>query len=145
MSVYTSVDDAQLAQFLLRYDIGESRSFKPIAAGITNSNYLLDTTVGVYVLTLYEHHSDDELDYILNLQRHLSEQGVACSQPVRDRRGDYFSSLNQRPAAIIERVPGSVVSSPAVRECALIGAELARFHLAGAGFTRHRPNPRGVD
>ena len=145
MSVFTSVDRNQLEAFLLRYDIGKPGALQPIAAGITNSNYLLDTDRGAYVLTLYEHHSDDEIDYMLGLQRHLAQRGVKCSQPVADRRGDYFSSLNQRPAAVIERVPGEVVSVPGHHHCALIGAELARFHLAGADFARSRTNPRGPD
>lgn len=145
MSIYTSVDRAQLEQFLLRYDIGKALSFQPIAAGVTNSNYRLDTDHGLYVMTLYEHHSDDELIYMLGLQTHLAGRGVACSQPVEDRRGEYFSSLNQRPTAIIERLPGEVVTDPDLQQCRLIGSELARFHLAGVDFHRFRPNPRGLD
>ena len=145
MSIYTSVDRAQLEQFLLRYDIGKALSFQPIAAGITNSNYRLDTDRGLYVMTLYEHHSDDELVYMLGLQTHLAGRGVACSQPVKDRRGEYFSSLKQRPTAIIERLPGEVVTVPDLQQCRLIGQELARFHLAGVDFQQFRPNPRGLD
>lgn len=145
MSIYTSVDRAQLEQFLLRYDIGKALSFQPIAAGITNSNYRLETDHGLYVLTLYEHHSDDELIYMLGLQRHLNARGVACSQPVEDRRGEFFSTLRQRPAAIIERLPGEVKTAPDLQQCRLIGRELARFHLAGIDFPQSRPNPRGLD
>jgi homoserine kinase type II len=145
MSVYTSVDSEQLEGFLRRYDIGEARAFTPVAAGVTNSNYMLDTDQGRYVLTLYEHHSDDELDYMLRLQRHLAGRGVRCSQPVGDRRGDFFSSLNQRPAAVITRIAGEVQNPPSPQQCALIGAELARFHLAGADFDHVRANPRGID
>jgi homoserine kinase type II len=97
------------------------------------------------VLTLYEHHSDDELDYMLNLQQHLAERALHCSQPVKDRRGDFCSSLNNRPAAIIHRLQGEVVSAPDLAQCALIGAELARFHRAGMDFAGIRANPRGLD
>lgn len=145
MSVYTTVDSEQLEAFLRRYDIGKSLAFTPVAAGITNSNYMLDTDRGRYVLTLYEHHSDDELDYMLRLQRHLAGRGVRCSQPVVDRRGEFFSTLNQRPAAIITRIDGEITSLPNAGQCALIGAELARFHKAGADFGLHRANPRGLD
>jgi len=145
MSVYTSVDSEQLDGFLRRYDIGKALAFTPVATGITNSNYMLETDHGRYVLTLYEHHSDDELDYMLRLQRHLAERGVRCSQPVADRRGDFFSSLNQRPAAIIIRIEGEVRNPPTEEQCALIGAELARFHLAGSDFDQVRDNPRGLD
>lgn len=145
MSVYTTVEPDQLGKFLKRYKLGKALDFKPIAAGITNSNYCLDTDEGRFVLTLYEHHSDDEIDYMLGLQRHLAQQGVRCSQPVMDRRGDFYSSLHQRPAAIIRRVEGEVCSEPDLTQCAAIGAELARFHLAGQDFTGYRANPRGLD
>ncbi|MDH3761040.1 MAG: homoserine kinase [Gammaproteobacteria bacterium] len=145
MSVFTTVERAQLAQFLKRYELGVARDFRPIYAGITNTNYYLDTDHDRYVLTLYEHHSDDELDYILELQQHLSGQGVACPAPVADRRGDKYSTLNNRPAAINRRMPGEVEASPDDMHCALVGAELARFHLAGRDFGKIRPNPRGVE
>jgi homoserine kinase type II len=145
MSVYTSVDLARLEQFLMRYDLGKAVDFKPIAAGITNSNSALETEHGQFVLTLYEHHSDDELDYMLLLQRHLAKHGLRCSEPVKDRRGEFYSSLNNRPAAIIRRLPGEVQARPDVEQCALIGAELAKFHLAGQNFEQVRVNPRGLD
>ena len=145
MSVYTSVDNDQLEKFLLRYDIGKPLALEPIAPGITNSNYYLDTGEGRFVLTLYEHHSDDELDYMLGLQRHLADRSVRCSRPVLDRRGEFYSSLNNRPAAIIRRVNGEVCDSPSLEQCALIGGELARFHLAGQDFAGWRANPRGLD
>ena len=145
MSVYTSVDRDQLEQFLKRYDLGEVAGFEPIAAGITNSNYSLQTDRGSFVLTLYEHHSDDELDYMLRLQCHLAKRGVLCSQPVKDRRGELFSSLNNRPVAIIHRLNGEVKTSPDLQQCASIGMELAKFHLAGRDLELVRANPRGLD
>ena len=145
MSVYTTVDRDQLKQFLNRYDLGVIADFEPIAAGITNSNYALQTDRGSFVLTLYEHHSDDELDYMLRLQCHLAQRGVHSSQPVKDRRGELFSSLNNRPVAIIRRLKGEVKTSPDFHQCALIGTELARFHLAGQDFDLLRTNPRGLD
>ncbi len=145
MSVYTTVEVEQLEQFLRRYELGKMLHFKPIAAGITNTNYTLDTESGRFVLTLYEHHSDDELDYMLKLQQHLAERAVHCSQPVMDRRGDFYSSLNNRPAAIIHRLRGEVKTVPDLTQCALIGAELAAFHLAGIDFGGIRANPRGLD
>jgi len=145
MSVFTNVKQPQLEAFLERYEIGRLQSFSPIAAGITNTNYYLATDSGEFVLTLYEHHSDEELDYMLGLQRHLAAASIACATPVSDRRGDFYSTLNQRPAAIITRLPGEVQPQPGVVHCAAIGAELARFHCAGLDFAGRRLNPRGAD
>jgi len=145
MSVYTTVEIRQLEQFLLRYELGKLRDFQPITAGITNTNYYLDTERGRFVLTLYEHHADSELDYMLGLQQHLATQSVRCSEPVKDRYDKFYSILNQRPAAIIHRLQGEVKTAPATRHCASIGAELARFHLAGRDYAGTRTNPRGMD
>ncbi len=145
MSVYTTVTQQDLEPFLERYSIGRCRVLEAILAGITNTNYRLDTDAGDYVLTLYEHHSDDELDYILGLQRHLAGNGLRCAMPLEDRRGELFSTLNQRPAAIIERLPGQVVAAPGAAHCREAAAELARLHLAGRDFDGYRPNPRGLD
>ncbi len=145
MSVYTTVTPQDLEPFLERYSIGRCRALEPIAAGITNTNYRLDTDTGDYVLTLYEHHSDDELEYILGLQRHLGGHGLRCAVPLEDRRGELFSNLNQRPAAIIERLPGQVVTAPGAVHCREAAGELARLHRAGRDYAGYRPNPRGLD
>ena len=145
MSVYTTVEPAQLEQFLTRYSLGKLKKFAAIAAGITNTNYYLDTEAGCFVLTLYEHHSDDEMSYMLGLQQHLVNRSLLCSSPVADRRGTLFSSLNQRPAAIIHRLDGEVLQQPESLHCAIIGAEMARFHLMGQDYPGKRTNPRGID
>jgi homoserine kinase type II len=145
VSVYTQVNAGQLTGFLRRYHIGELIHHQGISAGITNTNYTVETTVGAFILTLYEHHSESSLDYILGLQHHLAERAVACAAPVLDSRDLLFSILNQRPAAIIERVPGKICETVTTGHCALIGAELARFHLAGADYSAKRNNPCGLD
>ena len=145
MSVYTSVDAKQLEAFLCRYNIGSLTHHQGITAGITNTNYAIETAAGAYILTLYEHHSESALDYILGLQHHLANKDIACAAPVPDTGNRLYSSLNHRPAAIIERVPGQVCNSVTSRHCAIIGAELARLHLAGSDYAVKRNNPCGLD
>jgi homoserine kinase type II len=110
MSVYTSVSNNDIEAFLAGYLIGKLRSFHGIKNGITNTNYWLSTEDGDYVLTLYEQHQPETLDYILGLQLHLSGQGVACSRPVLDDRQRLFSMLKKKPAAIIHRLPGEAAT-----------------------------------
>lgn len=145
MSVYTPVNAAQLETFLRRYDIGSLVYHQGISAGITNTNYAIDTTVGAFILTLYEHHSESALDYILGLQHHLADKKVACAAPVLDTNGLLYSTLNQRSAALIARVPGAACKAVSPRHCSLIGTELAGFHLAGGDYMLKRNNPCGLD
>jgi homoserine kinase type II len=86
MAVYTDVAADELAEFLSHYEIGELLSYKGIAEGVENSNFLVHTSKGAYILTLYEKRVDpDDLPYFLSLMAHLAERGVACPQPARNR------------------------------------------------------------
>lgn len=107
MAVYTDVAADELADFLKTYDIGELLSYKGIAEGVENSNFLLHTTKGYFILTLYEKRvAVDDLPYFLGLMAHLAERGVSCPQPARNRDGAVYSTLSGRPAAIINFLEG---------------------------------------
>lgn len=145
MSVYTKVEIDELETFLQRYSIGNLINHAGISAGVTNTNYWLETDRGSYVLTLFEHVDGSSLDYTLGLQHHLANRGVSCGAPVVDNLNSLYSPLNGRPAAIVGRVPGFVCSNPSIDKCHQIGTELARFHIAGLDFKCRRSNSRDLD
>lgn len=145
MSVYTKVETNELVTFLKRYSIGKLIHYAGVTAGVTNTNYWLETEAGLYVLTLFEHLEGEGLDYVLGLQHHLADKGVNCTAPIVDREGLLFSTLRDRPAAIVNRIPGSVCRKPTVNQCCQIGAELAKFHLAGLSYQNQKLNRRGLN
>lgn len=103
MAVYTHVNAAQLSGFLARYDLGEATSFKGIAEGVENSNFLVETTRGRYFLTLYERRVDaGDLPWFLALMAHLADHGLPVPRPIPDRGGQALQALNGRPACLIE-------------------------------------------
>ena len=141
MAVYTDVDDDELEAFLATYDIGELRSYKGIAEGVENSNFLLHTTGGTFLLTLYEKRvTPKDLPFFLGLMNHVASKGIACPVPIRDRKGEMLGTLAGRPAAIVSFLEGHSVRKPQPKHCAELGAGLARFHLAGADFPLRRAN-----
>lgn len=145
MAVYTDVAAEDLADFLKGYDIGELLSYKGIAEGVENSNYLLHTGKGAYILTLYEKRvAADDLPYFLSLMTHLAARGVHCPQPEKNRRGEVYSQLAGRPAAIINFLEGMWPRKPNTAHCAGVGDALARMHLAGRDFPLVRNNPLSV-
>lgn len=145
MSVYTKVETDELVAFLQRYSIGKLIHYGGITTGVTNTNYWLETDTGQYVLTLFEHLDSAGLDYVLGLQHHLADKGVNCTAPIVDREGLLFSPLNHRLAAIVNRIPGSACRNPTVNQCRQIGAELAKFHLAGLSYENQKTNSRGLN
>ena len=145
MAVYTDVAAEELAEFLRGYDIGELLSYKGIAEGVENSNFLMHTSKGAYILTLYEKRvAEGDLPYFLSLMAHLAEHGVSCPQPAKNRSGAVYSTLAGRPAAIINFLEGMWPRRPNAAHCAGVGEALARMHLAGRDFPLFRANPLSV-
>jgi len=141
MAVYTEVSDEALTEFLALYDVGSVVSFKGIAEGVENSNFLLRTTKGQFILTLYEKRvAAADPPFFVGLMEHLSRRGVTCPQPVRNRAGEALGTLAGRPAAIVTFLDGLWIRRPNVRHCAGVGEAMARMHLAGADFSLRREN-----
>jgi homoserine kinase type II len=145
VAVYTEVSDEELGQFVARYDLGALLAAKGIAEGVENSNYLLHTGRGFYILTLYEKRvKEEDLPFFIGLMRHLAQRGLNCPQPVPDRTGEALGRLAGRPAAIVTFLDGMGVRRPGVGHCGAVGEALAGLHLAGADFPMRRINALSV-
>jgi homoserine kinase type II len=146
MAVYTDVPDDELRAFVAKYDIGEVISCKGIAEGVENSNYLLRTESGTYILTLYEKRvAPVDLPFFIGLMEHLARRGIACPTPVRARDGEALQLLCNRPAAIVTFLDGMWPRRLQPHHCAGVGRALAELHLAGADFGMSRPNSLGAE
>jgi homoserine kinase type II len=145
MAVYTDVSADELTAFLKDYDIGDLLSYKGIAEGVENSNFLLHTSKAAFILTLYEKRvAADDLPFFLSLMAHLAARGVSCPQPATNRKGEVYSKLAGRPAAIINFLEGMWPRRPNATHCAGVGEALAKMHLAGRDFPLVRQNPLSV-
>jgi homoserine kinase type II len=146
MAVYTDVSDEELQHFLAGYDIGTLLAYKGIAEGVENSNFLVHTTEGFFILTLYEKRvAPGDLPFFLNLIEHLAARGLTCPQPIRSRVGEALGRLVHRPAAIFTFLDGMWIRRPNVAHCGAVGDALAKLHLAGADFAMTRPNGLSVE
>ena len=140
MAVYTDITDEELETLLADFDIGAPLSLKGVAEGIENSNFLLETETGRFILTIYEKRvRADDLPYFLDLLTWLSQHGF----PVADRQGRTLKSVRGKPAAIVTFLPGLSVRRPNAAHCREAGAGLAWLHMAASGFARTRENTLG--
>jgi homoserine kinase type II len=141
VAVYTDVAAEDLSAFLAGYGIGELLSYKGIAEGVENSNFLVHTSDGYFILTLYEKRvAAADLPFFLGLMEHLAKGGLTCPQPVKNRAGHVLGKVAGRPAAVVTFLDGMWVRRPSAWHCAKVGEALARMHLVGADFPMHRPN-----
>ncbi|MCB1446231.1 MAG: homoserine kinase [Rhizobiaceae bacterium] len=145
MAVYTDITEDELERFLADYDAGSLMSYKGIAEGVENSNFLLHTDKAPYILTLYEKRVDPaDLPFFLGLMQHLADRGLSCPLPVARRDGALLGRLASRPAALISFLEGMWLRKPAAHHCRQVGEALARMHLAGQGFAISRRNALSV-
>ncbi|MFV2092996.1 MAG: homoserine kinase, partial [Hyphomicrobiales bacterium] len=145
MAVYTEVGDQELIAFIAGYAIGDVLSCKGIAEGVENTNYLLHTRDGYFILTLYEKRvAPQDLPFFLGLVKHLAARGVPCPVPVPARDGALLGTLAGRPAAIVTFLEGMWVRRPAPHHCTALGEAMARMHIAGADYPLTRQNSLSV-
>ena len=145
MAVYTEVGDAELEAFLAQYDIGTAQSFKGIAEGVENTNYVLATDKGQYMVTLYEKRVDPkDLPFFLGLMDHLASRRIDCPRPIPGRDGQALRQLAGKPAAVTSFLPGMWPRRTTVQHCGPVGEALAGLHLAGRDFAIVRPNALSV-
>ena len=146
MAVYTDVSAEDLADFLADYALGELLSYKGIAEGVENSNFLVHTTTGHFILTLYEKRvAPEDIPFFLALMEHLAARGLTCPQPVKNETGDMLGWIAGRPAALVTFLDGMWIRRPSASHCAALGEALARLHLAGADFPMRRRNALSAD
>ncbi|HSR80309.1 MAG TPA: homoserine kinase [Hyphomicrobiaceae bacterium] len=145
MAVYTQVSDDELTSFIASYEVGALLSYKGIAEGVENTNYLVHTQKGPYLLTLYEKRvATQDLPFFLGLMEHLAKAGINCPTPVHDAQGRVLRTLAGKPAALVTFLEGVWIRRPQPRHCAALGQAMASLHLAGRSFTQSRANALGV-
>ena len=117
MAVYTDVSADDLTHFSTLTTSANCCSYKGIAEGVENSNFLVHTSAGSFILTLYEKRvAEDDLPFFLALMEHLAARGMTCPQPVKNKQGGMLGRLAGRPAAIVTflEASGSAARTPAI-------------------------------
>ncbi len=146
MAVYTDITEDDLKQFLRQYDVGELTSYKGIAEGVENSNFLLHTSRAPLILTLYEKRVEkNDLPFFLGLMQHLAARGLSCPLPLPRRDGELLGELSGRPAALISFLEGMWLRKPEARHCREVGVAMAQMHQAGEGFSIRRENALSLE
>jgi len=146
MSVYTTIESDELEGFLANYPVGTLVDYSGITDGIENTNYFVSTSNAdktQFVLTLFEHHSLEEMQYYLGLMHHLADHAVPSADPVADKEGNYVRMFKDKPAALVHRLVGGSIRETTVSHCEQIGAAMGKMHTAGQSYQAHQSNPRG--
>lgn len=152
MSVFTPLNKTEVTTVLENYQVGSLLSFKGVEEGVENSNFFISTlakaagkdTIDEYVLTLFENQKENELDFFIKLLNHLSEQHLPVPHPLKTQQGACLITVKGKPALLAPRLKGMHPVSPTQEQCQVMGATLAKIHLATANFPLNRDNDRDI-
>lgn len=143
MSVFTTLSIEEVRQWLVPLNVGKLHTLRGIAAGITNTNYFVETSQARFVLTVFEKNDFDELPYFVHLMAHLSKHGILCPTPIADDQGVALRRIHGKPALMVSCLNGSDVSAPNLAQIQAVAATLAHMHVAGMQFHEQSHNQRG--
>ena len=154
MAVYTRLKQLELEEHLQKYALGKLVNFKEILEGIDNSNFILETEKGRFILTIFESRIDkNELPFFINLKLHLAQNGICCPRPIFDNSGSVIVDLMEKKSAIVSFLSGTTLKSREdgyydsimPNHCFEVGKVLAQLHVASADFKMSRPNELGIN
>ena len=145
MAVYTKLTQEEIALHLTKYEIGELLSFQEILAGIDNSNFILTTSKGKFILTIFESRIDKKaLPFFINLKLHLAQKGISCPRPILDKQGAVIATLKEKESVIVTFLNGKPAEKITKQHCFEVGKFLAQLHVAAADFEMYRQNDLGI-
>lgn len=144
MSVYTEVTQQQLEEFLSHYAIGGLVDYAGVTDGIENTNYFVNTTMGNFVLTIFESLQNELLPYYVELMAFFNKRNIPSAHPIADNNNNFLRSLNNKPAIVMQRLSGTAELKPQAQHCEVIGQALARLHIMGLFFPSKQADTRGT-
>lgn len=148
MGVYTKVRKEEITSHLKKYSIGELTGLKEILEGIDNSNFILETDQGKFILTIFEsrlaENAEKDLPFFINLKLHLAKNGISCPRPILDNKGSALVDLKGKKSVIVTFLTGKAVAKITPNSCFEVGKILAKLHLAAADFSMSRKNDYGI-
>ena len=141
MAIYTKVNTHEAKSILKNYNLGELKKIQGIKKGIENTNYLLITTTGKFILTLFEKRVQaKELPFFMNLMLSLNDRKILCPKPIKNKNKKTLFQIKNRQAAICSFVYGKEKNSHTLSECRSIGKNIAKLHMVGKKIKLHRAN-----
>jgi homoserine kinase type II len=144
MAVYTEPTDDELQALLKGWGLSQPLAFKGIAEGVQNSNFLLETAEGRFIMTIYEKSVNiADLPFYLGATETAADCGLPAARPVHTLAGETTQTIRGKTCALCTFLSGVSAKRPTAAQARTVGAALAQLHLALADFPIKRQNDLG--
>ena len=145
MAVYTKINQTEIKIIENKFSIGKILSFSGIKKGIENTNYLIKSKKGKYILTIFEKRVDaKDLPFFMKLMYGLSKLKIKCPEPVRSINGKHLIKLRNKNACIVSFLNGKDKKNLSPKDCYVVGKNIAKLHNASKKLKLYRKNALAV-
>lgn len=146
MAVFTTLSRTQIESVISSYNCGELLDFSGIEEGSENTNYICETTIGKYVLTLFEArsnpaHIQPQITFIKNLYK----GDVPVPSILLNENKNVLHEVEGKGAILQTFLFGKSVTLATEKQCHSSGASLAKMHLVGEKSKINIPNSLGIN
>jgi len=146
MAVYTKISDKDIILINKKFKLGKKIKFQGIKKGIENTNYLLKTDKGKFILTIFEKRvNNSDLPFFMKLMDLLSLKKIICPKPLKDNYGKYLFKIKNKKACIVSFLSGKDKNDLTYKNCFEVGKNIAKMHKATKNFKIKRSNSMGIN
>ena len=142
MAVYTKLSNNDINSILHNYKIGSLDNAAEISAGVENTNYLLTTTTGKYILTIFEKRVNrKDLPFFIDLMNFLAQNSFPSPKILANHKS-YIFNFKAKTGVIISFLTGDIAENVTLNDDILfnLGNKLGQMHNLTAKFPLKRAN-----
>ncbi|MGC1340709.1 MAG: homoserine kinase [Candidatus Binataceae bacterium] len=138
MAVYTELSKPFLKELSDDYALGRVSGATGVAEGSVNSNYILETAKGKFLLRIDEVKSENELKREIDLLSFVRKHGFPCPHPMQDRMGRFYRAFNNKCVSLFRYQEGRMLPAEKIKLSHLetIGHALGDLHVIGKAYKK---------
>jgi len=145
MAVYTKLNENEIKDIILLYDLKNLQKFTPIEEGIENTNYIIVADDTKYILTIFEKRvKEQDLPFFCELILRLNKLGFKCPRPLINNNNNPISDYKNKKLTILTFIDGKSKNILNPNDCKLIGVETAKLHKFTSSLSISRENSLSV-
>ncbi|MBR9700096.1 homoserine kinase [Candidatus Woesearchaeota archaeon] len=137
-----TLDNSTIIGILSEYPLNTITATNPFTKGAVQTNILIETSEGKYVLRYYRARPPKVVPTELELLEHLSKKGIPCQEPLITKDGKDHLLIAQHVAAVFKYIEGDHIPPDKLTNSQLkqIASLLAKIHNETISF-----KPKGYE
>jgi len=111
-----NLKEEDFKEILLNYNLGELKSFKIIKNGTVQTNYLVVTDEGKFVLRLYSFRKIESIKFEINLINYILKRKFPTVFPMKGKNNKCINYYKDIPYVFFDFIKGEHISNPTQKQ-----------------------------